>query len=325
MTNAHGTGWTGRWPMADPVALAALALDAALGWPGWLHARTGHPVGGFARIIGLLERRWNRLDWSDAARRLGGVGLLAVLLAVGAGGGWAVDAVIRRVAGDGAWLLLALAAWPGLAQRSLHDHVLPVAKALAAGDLAAARQAVGMIVGRDTQALDEAGVARAGLESLAESFCDGVVAPLFWLLLFGLPGLWAYKAVNTADSMVGHKEAPFTHFGWAAARFDDLMNWIPARIAGVLLCLAGGGGWAVLWRDHGRHASPNAGWPEAAMAGALGVRLAGPIRYDGVLHDKPWIGDGGETDAASIHAGLRIYRNACLMLWMLALVSWRIG
>ena len=300
--------------MAEPVALAALVLDAALGWPDWLHARTGHPVGGFARIIGTLERRWNRQVWSGGARRWAGITLLMILLAVAGGTGFLLEWAIRRWAGSWGWLGLALAAWPALAQRSLYAHVLPVARALMAGDLVGARQAVGRIVGRDTEELDEAGVARAAIESLAESFCDGVVAPLFWLLLLGLPGVWAYKAVNTADSLIGHKEAPFTDFGWAAARFDDLLNWVPARLAGLLLCVAGGG-WAVMWRDHRRHASPNAGWPEAAMAGALGIRLAGPVCYDGVPHDKPWIGDGVVADAQAMRSALRVYGHACLLLW----------
>lgn len=309
--------------MAEPVALAALMLDVALGWPHWLHARIGHPIGGFARIIGAVESRWNRATWSNGRRRTAGIGLLLILLGVAGSAGLAIDHAIRWAMGDLAWLGLAVAAWPALAQRSLHAHVVPVIEALRAGDLAAARRAVGWIVGRDTDALDEAGVARAGIESLAESFCDGVAAPLFWLLLLGLPGIWAYKAVNTADSLIGHKEAPFTHFGWAAARFDDLLNWAPARLAGLLLCIAGGGGWAVLRRDHARHASPNAGWPEAAMAGALGIRLAGPVRYDGLLHDKPWIGAGGDADGAVMRVALRIYWRACLLLWVLvALWEW---
>lgn len=311
--------------MIEPVALSALMLDAALGWPGWLHARIGHPVGGFARIITAVEQRWNREQWSGLARRWAGIGLLLPLLGVAGGAGFAVDWAIRRWAGDFSWPWLALAAWPALAQRSLYAHVVPVARALTRGDLGEARRTVGWIVGRDTGALDEAGVARAGIESLAESFCDGVAAPLFWLLLLGLPGIWAYKAVNTADSLVGHKEAPFTDFGWAAARFDDLLNWAPARLAGLLLCIAGGGGWAVLWRDRRRHASPNAGWPEAAMAGALAIRLAGPVRYDGVLHDKPWIGDGADADVRAMRAGLRVYLAACLMLWGLAALWEGIG
>jgi adenosylcobinamide-phosphate synthase len=197
--------------------------------------------------------------------------------------------------------------------------VRPVAAALEAGDLPAARHAVGMIVGRDTAPLDQAGVARAAIESLAESFCDGVVAPLFWLLLLGLPGLWIYKAINTADSMIGHREERWRMFGWAAARTDDVANVVPARLAGLVLCAVGGGGWATLRRDARKHASPNAGWPEAAMAGLLGVRLAGPIAYDGAMHDKPWIGDGRTTaDAADIRRALSVYRRVCAVLWIVA-------
>lgn len=217
------------------------------------------------------------------------------------------------------WIIVALLAAPGLAQRSLDDHVRPVAAALERDDLATARERVGWIVGRDTATLDRAGVARAAIESLAESFCDGIAAPLFWLLLLGLPGLWAYKAINTADSLIGHKEPRWRAFGWAAARIDDGANWVPARLGAVVLCLAGAGGWRTMWADARRHASPNAGWTEAAMAGALGVRLAGPIAYDGVMMDKPWIGNG-RTDAGprDIRRALRIYRTACALLWLAA-------
>lgn len=192
-------------------------------------------------------------------------------------------------------------------------------RALAAGDLPAARLAVGRIVGRDTADLDEAGIARAAIESLAESFCDGVVAPLFWLLLLGLPGLWAYKAVNTADSLIGHIEPPYRDFGWAAARLDDLLNLLPARLSALLLCLAGRGGWRILRRDHARHASPNAGWPEAAMAGVLRVRLGGPVSYEGQWHAKPWIGDGGAPDLAAMRRAAKVYLRACGLLWIIAL------
>lgn len=244
---------------------------------------------------------------------------MLVLLLVAGGGGWALQAVLLNHAGFWAWPAIALLAAPGLAQRSLYDHVVPVAAALEAQDLPAARRAVSMIVGRDTAMLDEAGVSRAAIESLAESFCDGVAAPLFWLLMGGLPGIWLYKAINTADSLIGHREAPWGAFGWAAARSDDLLNLVPARIAGLLICICGGGGWRTLWRDAGKHASPNAGWPEAAMAGALDLRLAGPIAYDGVISEKAWIGDGRDTASAiDIRQALTIYRRACLGLWMIA-------
>jgi len=305
--------------MADPAALAALMLDAAVGWPAAVYRRVGHPVGAFARIIDTCEARWNHPARPLATRRILGICLLAVLLFVAAGGGLLVDRALQAMLGERAWIGTAILAAPALAQRSLFDHVRPVAVALAAGDLPAARQTVGMIVGRDTGGLDGAGVARAAIESLAESFCDGIAAPLFWLLVLGLPGIWAYKAVNTADSMVGHREERWRAFGWAAARTDDALNLLPARLAAILICLCGRGGWRILWRDAHRHASPNAGWPEAAMAGALGIRLGGPLAYEGMLHDKPWIGEGDRAvDAFQLRRALAVYLRACLCLWLLA-------
>ena len=306
--------------MADPVALLALALDAVVGWPAALYRRVGHPVGGFARLINHCAARWNDPARSALARKMGGIATLLLLLSVAGGGGWLVQYLLRLwLPEPWSWLLIGLLAYPALALRSLYSHVHAVHRALAADDLAAAREAVGMIVGRDTQSLDESGVTRAAIESLAESFCDGVVAPFFWLLLLGLPGVWAYKAVNTADSMIGHREAPWGPFGWAAARTDDALNLIPARIAGMLLCLAGGYGWRIMLRHAHRHTSPNAGWPEAAMAGALGLRLAGPIAYDGIPHAKPWIGEGAApADAGAIRRALTLYVRACLCLWLIA-------
>lgn len=306
--------------MLEPVALLALAIDAGLGWPGALYRRIGHPVGGFARVIAYLEARWNQPARSAGNRRLAGVVTVLVLVVIAAGGGWSLQRLLEAAAGPWAWPLIAVLAWPGLAQRSLYDHVLPVADALDRQDIVAAREAVGMIVGRDTAGLDEAGVARAAIESLAESFCDGVVAPLFWLLALGLPGLWAYKAINTADSMIGHREPRWRAYGWAAARTDDVLNLLPARASGALICLCGGGGgWRIMARDAGKHASPNAGWPEAAMAGVLGLRLAGPIAYDGVASAKPWIGEGDRpAGVADIRRGLAVYRRACLCLWFIA-------
>ncbi|WIW89733.1 adenosylcobinamide-phosphate synthase CbiB [Sphingobium sp. V4] len=310
--------------MADPVALGALMLDAALGWPHSLYRRIGHPVGCFARLIDGCETRWNRPERSFAVRRA--LGIVTVLMLVLSSGGlaWMLARLAAQVPGGLAWTALALFAWPGLAQRSLFDHVRPVAIALETGDLPAARIAVSAIVGRDTAALEECGVARAAIESLAESFCDGVVAPLFWLLVLGLPGIWVYKAINTADSLIGHYEQRWRAFGWAAARTDDLLNIIPARLSGLLLCVAGGGGWRILLRDARNHASPNAGWPEAAMAGALRVRLAGPVSYDGHVHAKPWIGDEGlDAIAGDVGRALAIYRRACILLWLIAaVVAW---
>ena len=304
--------------MVEPVGLVALLLDAALGWPDRLYRRVGHPVGGFARVITACEARWNRPQTAEWTRRVIGVATLLVLLGLGGGLGWLVEYGAARLFAQNGWWIVALCAFPGLAQNSLFRHVQAVASPLAAGDHDGARQAVSMIVGRDTAALDEAGIARAAIESLAESFCDGVAAPLFWLLLGGLPGLWAYKAVNTADSLIGHPEPPLRAFGWASARMDDLLNLAPARLAGVLICVAGMGGWRVMARDHGCHASPNGGWPEAAMAGALDIRLAGPVSYDGIVQDKPWIGQGTSPDARHVQTALGVYTRACLLLWIVA-------
>ena len=304
--------------MAEPMALLALAIDATFGWPGALYARIGHPVGLFARLIEACERSWNDAARSDGFRRMMGVMTMVIVIGTVGGIAFAVQYGLGLWLGRWAWPVVALLCAPGLAQRSLNDHVAPVAKALVVGDLFAARKAVGMIVGRDTAALDETGVGRAAIESLSESFCDGVVAPLFWLLLLGLPGIWIYKAINTADSLIGHREPRWRAFGWAAARIDDGANLIPARLAGLLICIAGAGGFSAMMRDARKHASPNAGWPEAAMAGALGVRLAGPVAYDGVTQLKPWIGSGRDAKAGDIDRALIVYRRACLLLWIIA-------
>jgi adenosylcobinamide-phosphate synthase len=288
--------------------LVMLIAEAAFGYPrAWRH-----PVVAVGALIDAVERRWNR---GDAVRqRLGGVALLALLVGLSV----LLGGAIERLAGQG-WGLIAVVAigTTGLAQRSLYDHVAAVLGPLARGDLPAARRAVAMIVGRDTGTLDERGVAVAAIESLAESFCDGVVAPAFWFLVAGLPGLFAAKAINTADSMVGHRTPRLVRFGWASARADDLVNWLPARLSGVLICLAGRGGWRTMWRDAHRHASPNGGWPEAAMAGALERRLGGAVSYDGEPAARAVLGAGPLPDAADLARAVRIYRIACLMLWMI--------
>lgn len=304
--------------VAEHALLLAVALDAAMGWPDRLYRRVGHPVGSFASIIGACETRWNHPEGADGQRRIAGVIVVALLIAVAGGGGLLAQQAMTRWLGSYAWIGIGLLAFPGLAQRSLYDHVRKVADALQQSDIASARRAVAMIVGRDTQELDEPGVARAAIESLAESFCDGVAAPLFWFVLLGLPGIWTYKAINTADSMIGHREEPYRAFGWAAARMDDVLNFIPARIAGCVLCIAGRGGWGTMWRDARKHTSPNAGWPEAAMAGALGLRLGGPVAYDGLTHHKPWIGNGRPSAMGDdIRRALRLYVYACAVLWLL--------
>ena len=300
------------------LVLATLMTETVVGYPRAVFEAIGHPVSWIGRMIAGLEAGWNR--GSPRRRRLAGVALLAVAIAIVGVVGWS----IARLAGHG-WgvVALVLVATTGLAQRSLDDHVRAVERPLRAGDLAAARAAVARIVGRDTDALDEAGVATAAIESLAESFCDGVVAPAFWFLVAGLPGLLICKAVNTADSMIGHRDARYADFGWAAAHADDAVNLVPARIAGLLVALAGSGGFATMWRDARRHASPNGGWPEAAMAGALGRRLGGPVSYDGERAVRAMLGDGPSPDAGDLTRALWIYRRACVLLWlMIGGVAW---
>jgi len=219
-----------------------------------------------------------------------------------------------------------------LAQRSLFDHVHAVGKALETEGLEGGRRAVSRIVGRDPNSLDEHGVARAAVESLAENFSDGVVAPAFYYLLFGLPGLLVYKAVNTLDSMVGYRNATYIAFGWASARLDDVLNLIPARLSGLFFCLgaiigAKANPWRAvrtMLRDARNHRSPNSGWPESAMAGALGLALGGPRRYPGLVVEEPWMGDGrARLTAADVQLALHLFTIACLLhLGLVALVMW---
>jgi len=304
----------------DPwIVLAALGLEALIGYPARLHRLWPHPVVWLGGLISGLELRWNRAETPERRRRLLGVATLAMTAGTAIVAGLVLEVLpLPEIASVAAIVLFGTL---GLAQRSLYDHVRAVAGPLEAGDLLAARTAVSMIVGRDVEALDEAGVAAAALESLAESFCDGVVAPVFWFLIGGLPGLFAYKAVNTADSLIGHREDRWRAFGWAAARTDDVMNFIPARIAGALVALAGRGGWTVMLRDAAKHASPNAGWPEAAMAGALKVRLGGPTAYDELVHDRPTFGDGPAPTTDDLRRGLKVYVLACGLLWLAFLIG----
>ena len=261
----------------------ALILDAVLGEPERIWRRVPHPAVLMGRAVGAAERRFNRGD----AQRAGALviaGLVAAALAIGA-------AISALPGGD--WIALILAAIL-LAQRSLADHVRAVAEALHAG-LDEGRRAVGRIVGRDTESLDESAITRAAIESAAENLSDGVVAPAFWFLLLGLPGLIAYKIVNTADSMIGHQTPRYRAFGRAAARLDDLLNWAPARLTALLILAAQ---WRLdalgaVGRQAPRHRSPNAGWPEAAMAHVLGVALSGPRSYTGGVREFPWLNRRG--------------------------------
>lgn len=320
----HGLGFT------VALAGATLAIEALFGYPEALSRAVGHPVIWIGRLIATLEPHLNQAKASPARRRfLGAVTLGLVLLITGflaQALTWIVLAWVKPV--PLGFLALALCASTLLAQRSLDQHVRAVAEALEHEGLAAAQTAVAEIVGRETRTLDTAGVARAAIESLAESFSDGVVAPAFWIAILGLCGGVLYKAINTADSMIAHRTARYADFGFAAAKLDDLVNWPAARLAALWIGLA-----ALLMprasmlhalrsvaRDARFHISPNAGWPEAAMAGALGLKLGGPRVYiekkGGARREDAWIGTGrADLDSRDIRAALRLYRCACLANW----------
>ena len=309
-----------------PLLLLALVAEAAFGYPQRFYAAIGHPVTWIGKLIGALDRMLNREGASFANRKAMGVLAVLLLLVITV----ALAATVQHLllaAGPLGLIPLALICSTLIAQRSLHEHVGRVAEGLEREGLEGGRQAVSMIVGRNPKTLDEAGVARAAIESLAENFSDGIVAPAFWLGLSGLPGIAAYKAINTADSMIGHRTPRHLAFGWAAARLDDLVNLPASRLTALLLIAAAaldreadaGGALCAVRRDAGKHRSPNAGWPEAAMAGALGLKLAGPRIYGETRIEDHWMGDGrAEADAADIRRALRLYRRACGLLWVLA-------
>jgi adenosylcobinamide-phosphate synthase len=216
-------------------------------------------------------------------------------------------------------ILTSLLIWPWIAAKSLSDHVIKVAVALAASDLNAARSAVSMIVGRNAKTLDNFGIARASLESLAENTSDGVVAPLFWTVIFGLPGLFVYKAINTMDSMIGYRTQNYEAFGWAAAKLDDLANFLPARLTGLLFALTATKpiySMSIMWRDAGKHRSPNAGWPESGFAAALNIQLSGPRDYEGTRSNDKWLHEEGRNPTEKdIVLGLKHYNR--LLNWLI--------
>jgi adenosylcobinamide-phosphate synthase len=307
--------------MAVTLTLLALLIEPMAGYPDRLVRSIGHPVIWMGALIAGLERRWNRETMAPALRRT--LGAVAVVLLVGIVG--AAAFIIER----GLLILpfglvgVGVIASTLIAQRSLHQHVARVADALDNAGLASGREAVSHIVSRDTNALDEAGVGRAAIESLAENFSDGVVAPVLWMIIAGLPGAAIYKAVNTADSMIGHRIARFQAFGWAAARFDDLLNLPASRLSALLIIAAAATtkgtsastAWRAVRRDARHHRSPNAGYPEAAMAGALGLALAGPRSYAGVHVDDAFMGNGRYgAKTNDIRAALRLYRRADAIL-----------
>jgi adenosylcobinamide-phosphate synthase len=305
-----------------PLALLALSIEAAFGYPHALLRRIGHPVVWMGALIDLLDRRLNKERDDVVQRRRKGTIALTILLATVV----IITAFITHVVGVGlpGLIILATLAASLPAQRSLGTHIRAVAAALDLS-LDAGREAVAHVVGRDVAALDQAGVARAAIESLAENFSDGIVAPVFWTALFGLPGGAAYKAVNTADSMIGHRTPRHEAFGSAAARLDDLVNWPASRLAAGLIIAAAyltrgadaNAARHAVSRDATKHASPNAGWPEAAMAGALNLRLGGRRIYDGVLVEDAFMGDGRrDANAGDVRRALSLYRRALILQWI---------
>lgn len=306
------------------LAVLAVGLEAFLGYPQGLIRATGHPVTWAGRLISFLDARMNRESWSFSARRLSGFAAIAVLLGAAflAARLAGVSIAALTLPPPASLALTALIASSLIAQKSLDEHVRDVACALEAG-LEQGRAAVSKIVGRDVSALDESGIASAAIESLAENFSDGAVAPAFWLALGGLPGGLCYKALNTADSMIGHRTERHAAFGFAAAKLDDLANLLPARLSGLWLVLAAfflpqasaGEAWRIMRRDARKHVSPNAGWPEAAAAGALGLRLGGPRSYGGVFVEGAETGSGRKASAPDIRRALALYRLACAVHW----------
>jgi adenosylcobinamide-phosphate synthase len=317
------------------LALAALLLEAAVGYPSFVYRAIGHPVTWMGALLTYLEHQLNRSHPTgqtppasgrpDRQRRLPGVLALILLLTGTTAVAIALDRLFSlRPIGAGLSILMATSF---IAQRSLYQHVRAVADALQRDGLQASRKAVSQIVGRNPARLDEAGVARAAIESLAENFSDGIVAPAFWMAVTGLPGAALYKAVNTADSMIGHRTPRYVAFGWAAARLDDMINLPASRLAAAYLiigalCIGGSPRQAAsaVRRDARRHRSPNAGWPEAAMAGALGLRLAGPRVYGEEIVPDAFMGNGrAEATVADIRRALRLFQAACVIQWLVLL------
>ncbi|SCW56735.1 adenosylcobinamide-phosphate synthase [Rhizobium mongolense subsp. loessense] len=306
------------------VLLLALLLDRIVGDPDWLWSRLSHPVVLFGKAISNFDRQFNSETLTKAERRLNGTVSITVLLAFSAVAGLVLHWFFGLFGFVGILLEVACVAI-FLAQKSLADHVSAVAEALRGEGIVGGRKAVSRIVGRDPQTLDEPGICRAAIESLAENFSDGVVAPALWYVVLGLPGLFIYKMLNTADSMIGHKSDKYIDFGWASARLDDLANWPAARLA-ILLIAAGAWlrrgasasreAFQVAIRDGGLHRSPNSGRPEAAMAGALDVQLAGPRVYSGIVVSEPMINGAGRGTATvkDVEDGIAVFNASCMIL-----------
>lgn len=306
------------WPvMVFGRAACALLIERFAGYPQPLFDRISHPVVWIGKLIDWLDKRLNVKGFSSQEGRLRGAVAVLILLAAAFIPSYYVARFLTHW--PFGWLAEALLATTLIAQKSLKDHVLAVYDGLGRS-LAEGRQKVSLIVGRDPAQLDEAGVSKAALESLAENTSDGIVAPVLWYALLGLPGIAMYKAINTADSMIGHKNEKYQWFGWAAARLDDLVNLPASRLTGYLFAAAEPSRFRqiveVMRRDAPKHGSPNAGWPEAAMAAALGVRFGGPRSYDGDMVDLPYMGEGRDAITRDdIRRGLGVLSRA---MWLLS-------
>lgn len=312
------------------VLLLALIMDAVLGDPRWLYSRINHPVVIIGTLIRFLDKRLNKSKYTKSIRKFLGIISISIIL----GGTWFLGEGIEMAVQDltFGFVIQAIIVSIFLAQNSLYRHVAAVANACKSKNLSDARKEICHIVGRDPASLDKPAICRASIESLSENFCDGVIAPVVWYLICGLPGLLAYKALNTSDSMVGYLNSQYEDYGWCTARLDDLANFVPARLSAISISVA-----SLLvplanplssiragFRHAHLHRSVNAGWPEAAMAGALGIRIAGPRHYSGKLVDDAWMGDGrADVGPSDIMKGLRIYFVACgltafwILLWCL--------
>ena len=300
-----------------PIVLLALAMDAIIGDPNWLYRRIPHPIAAIGCMMNQLDLFLNRPQVKNPTKKILGVLFIIIALSVAGIIGWGMQTGLKLM--EFGQLLEAILVSIFLAQNSLYRHVRNVAQALVSDGLDAARLSVSHIVGRDPATLDDSGVCRASIESLSENFSDGVIAPVFWYLIAGMPGILMYKTLNTADSMVGHLSPKYKYFGWASARLDDVANFIPARLTALLIFLTA----LIIPSTKGfkslrscltyanRHRSTNAGWPEAAMAGALDIRIAGPRVYNGIVVNDPWMGDGNPNLRTNdINRALKLYLSS---------------
>ncbi len=298
--------------------LVGLLIEIAAGWPQWLYARIQHPVVWIGSLISLMDRHLNNPHKTYRYRQIAGTMTTLCVVAVCTSIGWIISSALPdSIIG---FIVEAIVVSSLLATRSLYEHVKAVADPLMQGNVTDARTALSYIVGRDTSLLDESGIAAAAIESLAENASDGVFAPLCWGLVFGLPGIAAYKAINTLDSMIGHRSDKYAAFGFCSAKLDDIANLLPARLSALLIAFAGGSLMRLssVARDAAKHRSPNAGWPEGAMAYALRIKLSGPRTYSGIVTQEPWINEQSPPPSTlSLGSSLWIYQRTVLCTFVL--------